>query len=179
MATHSLYTCARKTLFLRKWPTANMANKQIFVHYGSLHYLEEFQLFWRRGKRCWKIDRLGRRTISLRKKKTSERKVDTSKKHPDRTDGRCRHQNGLKDFTRFGRGFSLDHSSQARGTCTVFNKAGETSYCRRRISPKKKKNFRKESGYKKKASWSYGREVSPPKWAKRLHPIWERFLAGS
>ena len=65
MATHSLYTCVRKTLFLRKWPTANMANKQIFVHNGSLHYLEDFQLFWRRGKRCWKIDRLGRRTITL------------------------------------------------------------------------------------------------------------------
>ena len=62
METHSLYTCVRKTLFLRKWPTANMANKQIFVHNGSLHYLEDFQLFWRRGKRCWKIDRFGRRT---------------------------------------------------------------------------------------------------------------------
>ena len=66
MATHSLYTCVRKTLFLRKWPTANMANKQIFVHNGSLQYLEDFQLFWRRGKRCWKIDRLGRRTIQKR-----------------------------------------------------------------------------------------------------------------
>ena len=57
MATHSLYICVRKTLFLRKWPTANMANKQIFVHNGSLHYLEDFQLFWRRGKRCWNIAR--------------------------------------------------------------------------------------------------------------------------
>ena len=42
-----------------------MANKQIFVHNGSLHYLEDFQLFWRRGKRCWKIDRSGRRTIAV------------------------------------------------------------------------------------------------------------------
>ena len=60
----ALYIRAEKSVFfLRKWPTANMANKQIFVHHGSLHCPEDFQLFWRRGKRCWKIDGVGLRTI--------------------------------------------------------------------------------------------------------------------